>query len=371
MADQRVEQESWNECVDLRVRRGRPSQATTLRALADLVTFGLSERLLASATIAKRARPVSAAASSTNFSPQLLVVGLGNPGAAYARTRHNAGQLLLAELFVAEEEEDEWQNLDGARVLESPSSLGEGRMTLAAQPASFMNLSGRCVQKLCSRYNIPPGKVLVLHDDLDLPLGKVKMKLGGSTGGHRGLDSIAQHLKSPDFHRLRIGIGRPANKADVPDFVLEAFSKKEMEQTLSPLFARLVECRAMLPAAMESEGSRSTLLNALTGKGPAVAATSSKKGGGGGGAAGVGGGGAASASASASAASTAPADAIASDSGGSAPSVAREQSYGATSLAAALPDEKQETKATTEADADEGDDEEVEPLPRSTRQRSH
>ena len=199
------------------------------------------------------------------------------------------------------------------------------------------------------------------------------MKLGGSTGGHRGLDSIAQHLQSPDFHRLRIGIGRPANKADVPDFVLEAFSKKEMVQTLSPLFARLVECRAMLPAAMESEGSRSTLLNALTGKGPAVAATSSRKGGGGGAAAAVGaagvGVGTAAAAAAASAASAPPAAAIASESS-SAPLAAREQSYGATTLAAALPDDAK--KQTAEADADEGaGHEEVEPLPRSTRQRSH
>lgn len=290
---------------------GHQKHITILRALVDLLTFGLSERLLTVTTAQKRARG-SLSPSSTALSivdPRVIVVGLGNPGTLYKNTRHNAGQLLLQKLFPPGDE-SAYGNLDGARVLEG--ELGAGFPALAVLPASFMNLSGRCVEKLCRRFNIKESQILVLHDDIDLPVGKIKMKTGGSTGGHRGLDSIAQHLRSPGFCRLRIGVGRPADKADVPDYVLQTFTDKEME-TLVPVFERLVDLASTIPAAMDSEGARSTLLNALTTRAAPISKKPSRP---------------AAASAATPAASTeAP------------PTTGRGQSFGATSLAVALNDD--------------------------------
>ena len=226
-----------------------------LRALADLLTLGLSERLL-TAMAHKRAR--ASLSLSPSVDPRVIVVGLGNPGQGYASTRHNAGQLLLKKLFPSDE--SAWRDCDGARVLSG--ELGDGFPALAVIPATFMNLSGHCVQKLCERFNINHSHLLVLHDDIDLPVGKCKMKIGGSTGGHRGLESIAQHLRSPDFCRLRIGVGRPANRADVPDYVLQTFTDTEMK-ALAPVFDRLAELAPTIPAALESDAARSTLLNAI------------------------------------------------------------------------------------------------------------
>lgn len=194
-----------------------------LRALADAITFGASESCITRfasilATSVARKRPLA------EGSPRLLIVGLGNPGANYERTRHNAGQLLLQRLASANGF-SEWGSLDGSRVAEG--KIGETTCFLAA-PNSFMNLSGRTTGKLAKRFELPAASVLVLHDDLDLAPGRIKIKTGGSSGGHNGLGSIAQHLNTQDFCRLRIGIGRPAERSMVSDYVLERFGDEEL-----------------------------------------------------------------------------------------------------------------------------------------------
>lgn len=230
-----------------------------LRAVADLVTFGMSESLITAVTSAvSRKRPLAAtAAAGATSAPSLLIVGLGNPGTAYAATRHNAGTMLVERLAAST---DSWSTMDGANVAQV--LLGD-TMCVCAAPLSFMNLSGRPVAALAKRYELPASSILVLHDDLDLAAGRIKMKQGGSTGGHNGLSSIAQHLRSPDFHRLRIGIGRPADRSMVPDFVLEPFERTE-RKALDETFDRIVALAPThLPGSVRSEAARSSLLNAL------------------------------------------------------------------------------------------------------------
>jgi len=123
-----------------------------------------------------------------------------------------------------------------------------GRRVLAVLPSAFMNLSGRGVAKLAAKHGVDPSRLLVAHDDLDLACGRLKIKQGGSSGGHKGLDSCSTCLRSTDYWRLRIGIGRPVRKEDVPDFVLERFTPTE-HSALSTLFELLAgpEHGARLP----------------------------------------------------------------------------------------------------------------------------
>ena len=226
-----------------------------LRAALDAVTFGASESLLGRIAILATKRSLE----SDSVSPRFLVIGLGNPGASFDGTRHNVGRALLERLTKAQHF-GEWRSCDGALVADG--TLG-GHAVLAVQPNSFMNLSGRCVKKLVSRHGLDARECLVLHDDLDLPAGRVKVKFGGSSGGQKGVESVANSLQSVDFGRLRIGIGRPVTKADVPNFVLEEFRAEELA-TLTPLFERLVadELAHMMPDLRE-EKARSTFLNLL------------------------------------------------------------------------------------------------------------
>lgn len=155
----------------------------------------------------------------------MVVAGLGNPGPAYARTRHNAGAMLIERL---------------ADRLGSPISRERGQARTAdaridstsvklAIPTTFMNVSGPPIARLVSKARIRPEKLLVCHDELDLPLGRVRLKIGGGSGGHRGIDSVASSIRSKDFLRLRIGIGRPPVGVDSSDFVLQKFSPDEIE----------------------------------------------------------------------------------------------------------------------------------------------
>lgn len=131
-----------------------------------------------------------------------LVVGLGNPGPEYARTKHNVGFLALDQL---------------------PVMNGVAR----CKPQTYMNLSGEAVAPLARKFNIPPERVIVLHDELDLPAGTTRVKLGGNENGHNGLKSITQHLGTRDYIRVRIGIGRPLAGTAVPDWVLSDISGEE------------------------------------------------------------------------------------------------------------------------------------------------
>lgn len=152
-----------------------------------------------------------------------LIVGLGNPGPSYAGNRHNVGFMVLDELarrvggrFTSHKA--------GANVLETWLA---GRRVVLARPRSFMNVSGPPVAGTARYFKIPPTDVVVVHDDLDLDHGVVKLKRGGGEGGHNGLRSITACLGSKDYLRVRFGIGRPPGRMDPADFVLRDFSPEQ------------------------------------------------------------------------------------------------------------------------------------------------
>ena len=159
--------------------------------------------------------------------PIKLIVGLQNPGPDYAQTRHNAGAWFLTAL-------SERQNLKFLSDKKCNALLAEWRdktCTLML-PLSFMNHSGQALRAFCHFYRISPAEVLVAHDDLDLSVGRIKLKTGGGHGGHRGLRDIIAQLGSADFHRLRIGIGHPGTKEQVVDHVLAVPSRADRQQIM-------------------------------------------------------------------------------------------------------------------------------------------
>lgn len=153
-----------------------------------------------------------------------LIVGLGNPGADYAKTRHNAGFLLVEKL--AEQWRAPWKSERKfqARVARAER---EGRVVLLAEPQTFMNASGEAVGALLRFYQVPLGQVMIVVDDADLPLGEIRLRPGGGTGGHHGLESVTQHFGSRDYARLRIGIGRRDESRQITGHVLGKFSADE------------------------------------------------------------------------------------------------------------------------------------------------
>jgi len=168
-----------------------------------------------------------------------LVAGLGNPGDRYAANRHNVGQQVLDALaadaggrFSAAS-----RGAGGARaqVFEGrlpPSGGLPGPRLLLAKPAVFMNESGGPVSALLKFYRIPPERLLVVHDELDLPLGTIRLKAGGGEGGHNGLRSVSKSTGSTSYARVRLGIGRPPGRMDPADFVLRDFSTAEREEVV-------------------------------------------------------------------------------------------------------------------------------------------
>jgi len=157
-----------------------------------------------------------------------LIAGLGNPGPEYAGNRHNAGYMvagLLAGRMGARFKRDR----SGAAVAEGRLA---GRPVTVGKPLSYMNLSGRSVAALRSFYKIPPERVVVVHDELDIPFGAIRLKLGGGDNGHNGLRSVTAALATRDYYRVRIGIGRPPGRMDPAAFVLRDFSAAE--RTLLP-----------------------------------------------------------------------------------------------------------------------------------------
>jgi PTH1 family peptidyl-tRNA hydrolase len=176
----------------------------------------------------------------------ILIVGLGNPGPQYAETRHNAGFLAL-DAFAAlrngafgrvvafgfrRELEAEYAEFELERA-------GKRERVGLLKPQTFMNLSGRSVRATMTRYEVAPSELLVVHDELDLPFGELRLKLGGGDGGHRGLRSISGELADPGYGRLRVGIGRPGPdfQGDIADFVLQAFALEE-RSVLESVLAR-------------------------------------------------------------------------------------------------------------------------------------
>jgi PTH1 family peptidyl-tRNA hydrolase len=166
-----------------------------------------------------------------------LIVGLGNPGKEYERTRHNAGYWWVDA--VAEARHAAWKRETRFSGYTAKVSEG-GRDFHLLKPSTYMNESGRSVSALMRFFRIEPGEMLVVHDELDLPPGAVKMKKGGGTGGHNGLTDIAESLGSKDFWRLRIGIGHPGDRDLVADYVLDNPRRAERD-AIDPPFERSLE----------------------------------------------------------------------------------------------------------------------------------
>lgn len=161
---------------------------------------------------------------------RFLVVGLGNPGTQYAGNRHNVGQMVVQELSFRSSAPFT-SHKAGARI----ADVRAPRMLLAA-PTSFMNVSGAPVSALMRFFKIPVEKLIVVHDELDIPFDSIKLKRGGGHGGHNGVRDIASALGSPEFVRVRVGIGRPPGRQPAADFVLRDFTAAE-RQVLPNLLA--------------------------------------------------------------------------------------------------------------------------------------
>lgn len=173
--------------------------------------------------------------------PECLVVGLGNPGPRYSATAHNVGYWLIDRLA------------DGAAFRADKRVAAElaelrlgGLVTWLVKPTTFMNRSGQAVGPLASYYRLTPDRILVVHDDLDLPPGTVRLKRGGGHGGHNGLRSLINHLGSNEFRRLRIGVGHPGKGGDVVAYVLSA-PAPEARRAIEEAITRAVE---VLPDAI-------------------------------------------------------------------------------------------------------------------------
>jgi PTH1 family peptidyl-tRNA hydrolase len=154
--------------------------------------------------------------------PMHLIVGLGNPGADYAKTRHNAGFLLVEKL--AGKWKASWTK---ERKFQARVARAAHGKVLLVEPQTFMNLSGESVGALVKFYQLPLTQILVVVDDADLPLGEIRLRPGGGSGGHHGLESVAQHLGSKTYARLRIGIGRKNEARQITGHVLGKFSAAE------------------------------------------------------------------------------------------------------------------------------------------------
>lgn len=159
-----------------------------------------------------------------------LIVGLGNPGEQYEKTRHNAGFLFLDALV--EYFGGTWSNQPKFQGLYAECSIANNKVMML-KPDLFMNRSGQSVGKLVRYYKLKPEEILVVHDELDFNPGVVRLKIDGGHAGHNGLRDIIAHLASREFYRLRIGVGRPPAGKAVADFVLSAPSRAEWEMMLS------------------------------------------------------------------------------------------------------------------------------------------
>lgn len=161
-----------------------------------------------------------------------MVAGLGNPGDEYENTRHNAGFKSI-DVLAAQAGVTYWKNQLGALVatiqVHDPEAEGGRREVVLVKPQSYMNASGGPISKLCAQYKIRVEELLVIHDELDIPEGDVRVKVGGGHAGHNGLRSIIDKMGGRDFSRIRTGIGNPPGRMAVADFVLKQFRPKELE----------------------------------------------------------------------------------------------------------------------------------------------
>ena len=166
-----------------------------------------------------------------------LIAGLGNPGRQYRNNRHNVGFKLLDGL--ADRLGVQFARLE-SKALVTKTNYQDSRLVLA-KPQTFMNHSGRAIAPLVRYYRVPLQQVLIIYDDLDLPLGRLRLRPEGGSGGHQGMNSILAEINDQSFPRLRVGIGRPPGRMDPADFVLQPFSKEE-EESVEFLLDRAAEC---------------------------------------------------------------------------------------------------------------------------------
>jgi peptidyl-tRNA hydrolase, PTH1 family len=168
----------------------------------------------------------------------LLVVGLGNPGRDYARNRHNVGYLVVDEL--ARRHGGSWRSKFSGQLAEVRL---DGHKVALLKPETYMNDSGRAVSAATRFYKVEPGEVLAIHDEGDFELGRLELKVGGGLAGHNGLRSVAQHLKTQDFLRLRVGVGRPerGDRRPLADYLLSNFEAHDDAETLVSRAADAVE----------------------------------------------------------------------------------------------------------------------------------
>lgn len=168
-----------------------------------------------------------------------LVVGLGNPGPQYAGNRHNVGQMVLDEL--ARRGQVSFGSKGGVLSRRPQAATAEVRIgtlpggapgprAVLAKPTTYMNTSGGPVAALARYYDVPPERVIMVHDELDIPFGEIKLKIGGGEGGHNGLRDTTKALGTKDYLRVRVGIGRPPGRMDAADFVLRDFAKRELKE---------------------------------------------------------------------------------------------------------------------------------------------
>lgn len=162
-----------------------------------------------------------------------MVAGLGNPGDEYEHTRHNAGFKAIDEL-ARQAGVSYWKTQLGAEVaviaVHDPEAEGQRREVVLVKPQSYMNTSGGPISKLCAQYKVGVEELLVIHDELDIPEGDVRVKVGGGHAGHNGLRSIIDKMGGRDFSRIRVGIGNPPGRMPVADFVLKQFRPKELDE---------------------------------------------------------------------------------------------------------------------------------------------
>jgi PTH1 family peptidyl-tRNA hydrolase len=154
-----------------------------------------------------------------------LIVGLGNPGRKYQLNRHNVGFMLVSR--IAERLEEKFSRME-SRALVAKTTYG-GHRVLLAKPQTYMNLSGQSVGPLVRYYKVPLDHLLVTYDDVDLPLGTIRMRLIGGSAGQKGMNSIIKNLGTQEFPRLRLGIGRPPGRMSAANYVLQDFSPEEFD----------------------------------------------------------------------------------------------------------------------------------------------
>ncbi len=177
-----------------------------------------------------------------------LIVGLGNPGVRYRNTRHNIGFKVINALSL-----ELGIRLTGRRFYSRNARTGlYGKELILLRPLTFMNLSGKSVKASVDRYGIDTGNILVIHDDLDLPPGRIKMVAGGGAGGHKGVQSIFDYLEEGGFPRVKIGIGRPEHGEEIEDYVLSPFYQGEKEIIEEVIGLSIHACRLFISEGIDT-----------------------------------------------------------------------------------------------------------------------